>query len=54
MQITHIGIWTNRLEELKSFYVTFFGGKSNEKYINPAKGFESFFIRFDDETAIDS
>ena len=41
MKLHHIAIWTFRLEELKEFYVRFFGGKSNEKYINPKKGFES-------------
>ena len=44
MKLHHIAIWTFRLEELKEFYVRFFGGKSNEKYINPKKGFESYFI----------
>ena len=34
MKLHHIAIWTFRLEELKEFYVRFFGGKSNEKYIN--------------------
>lgn len=42
MKLHHIAIWTFRLEELKEFYVRFFGGKSNEKYINPKKGFESY------------
>jgi catechol 2,3-dioxygenase-like lactoylglutathione lyase family enzyme len=37
MKLHHIAIWTFRLEELKEFYVRFFGGKSNEKYINPRK-----------------
>lgn len=53
MQIAHIGIWTNQLEELKRFYITFFGGVANDKYINPMKGFESYFIRFDGEAAIE-
>lgn len=53
MQITHIGLWTNQLEELKSFYITFFGGVANDKYINPKKEFESYFIRFDSEAAIE-
>ena len=28
MKLHHIAIWTFRLEELKEFYVRFFGGKS--------------------------
>ena len=46
MKLHHIAIWTFRLEELKDFYVRFLGGTSNEKYINPKKGFESYFISF--------
>ena len=47
MRIHHIAIWTFRLEEMKEFYVRYFKGTSNEKYVNPKKGFESYFIRFD-------
>ena len=47
MHISHIAIWTTRLEELRNFYITYFNGTSNEKYINPKKGFESYFISFD-------
>lgn len=48
MKITHIAIWTNNLENLKNFYLKYFNGKSNEKYRNLKKGFESYFISFDD------
>lgn len=37
MHISHIAIWTTRLEELRNFYITYFNGTSNEKYINPKK-----------------
>lgn len=46
MQLHHVAIWTLRLEELKEFYVRYFGGVSNEKYVNPRKGFASYFITF--------
>ncbi|MDE6499189.1 MAG: VOC family protein [Rikenella sp.] len=46
MRLTHVALWTTRLEELRAFYTTYFGGTSGEKYTNPAKGFESYFIRF--------
>lgn len=49
MKIHHIAIWTFRLEEMKEFYTRYFGGVSNEKYINPKKGFESYFLRFDED-----
>ncbi len=47
MKIHHLALWTFRLEKLKEFYTTYFHGKSNEKYVNPKKGFESYFISFD-------
>ncbi len=47
MRIEHIAIWTEKLEELKEFYCKFFNGKSNEKYENKVKKFESYFISFE-------
>jgi lactoylglutathione lyase len=47
MRIDHIAIWTQHLEKMKHFYETYFHGKSGEKYINPRKNFESYFIEFD-------
>lgn len=46
MHISHIAIWTKDLEAMKDFYTTYFGGESNEKYVNPLKHFESYFICF--------
>lgn len=51
MKINHIAIWTNQLEELREFYTQYFNGISNEKYVNPNKGFESYFIKFGDDSA---
>ena len=48
MKIHHIAIWTFQLEEMKEFYTRYFNGSSNEKYINPKKGFESYFLHFDE------
>lgn len=47
MRIEHIAIWTQNLEELKNFYVNYFGGICGEKYVNSKKGFESYFISFE-------
>ena len=44
MHIHHIALWTTQLEELKDFYITYFKGTGNEKYINPLKGFESYLV----------
>lgn len=53
MKIHHIAIWTFRLEELKDFYIRYFGGTSNDKYINPKKGFQSYFIYFDEGASLE-
>lgn len=34
MTLEHVAIWTERLEALKDFYVKYFDGVPNEKYIN--------------------
>ncbi|MGL4676321.1 MAG: VOC family protein [Brevinema sp.] len=47
MIIEHIALWTNNLEQSKDFYCHFFGGTANQKYTNPTKKFESYFITFD-------
>ncbi len=47
MKISHIAIWTNNLEQLREFYCTYFGAKSNEKYVNSIKQFSSYFLTFE-------
>ena len=46
MKIEHVAIWTTDLEQLKDFYATYFGAQANNKYTNPEKGFESYFLQF--------
>lgn len=53
MQLHHIALWTFRLEEMKEFYIRYFNGVSNEKYVNPKKGFESYFIYFTDGASLE-
>jgi lactoylglutathione lyase len=48
MKIAHFALWTNQLEEMKLFYVTYFHAASNEKYYNDKKKFSSYFLSFDD------
>ena len=47
MNINHIAIWTNNLDELREFYCTYFKAKSNEKYVNRVKQFSSYFLTFE-------
>jgi len=53
MRISHLAIWTKDLEGLREFYVKYFGGKNNDKYVNPAKHFESYFVSFEDGTNLE-
>ena len=47
MTIDHIAIWTKKLDQLKDYYVRYFNGLANEKYLNRENHFESFFVTFD-------
>ena len=47
MRIEHLAMWTKELERLKEFYMTYFGAAAGEKYVNPAKQFESYFLAFE-------
>ena len=47
IKIDHVAIWTANLEEMKDYYVRFFGGRANEKYVNRETLFESWFISFE-------
>ena len=53
MRIDHIAIWTRHLEKMKHFYETYFHGKAGEKYLNPRKNFESYFVEFDSGTRLE-
>ena len=46
MRIGHVAIWTTDLERLRSFYETYFQAEASNKYINPEKWFESYFLSF--------
>ena len=47
MTIDHIALWVKDLELMKSFYSKYFDGEAGEKYVNKAKQFSSYFIRFE-------
>lgn len=46
MILEHVALWTNDLEQLKEFYIKYFDAVPNQKYYNPAKEFESYFLSF--------
>ncbi len=53
MKIDHIAIWTNNLERLRDFYVKYFNARSNEKYVNSKRSFESYFLSLDSGSRIE-
>lgn len=53
MRITHIAIWTKDLEGMKAFYKKYFSCTSSKKYINSPKGFESYFLNFNDSCKLE-
>jgi lactoylglutathione lyase len=46
MILEHVAIWTDKLEELKDYYVKYFDGICNEKYTNRKNQFNSYFVSF--------
>ena len=49
MKISHIAIWTEDLERLKEFYLTYFNATAGNIYINSSKQFSSYFLHFEDD-----
>ena len=48
MKIEHVAIYTRDLEAIRSFYTKYFQATSNDLYVNPKKGFSSYFLSFAD------
>ncbi|MBX7125719.1 MAG: VOC family protein [Cyclobacteriaceae bacterium] len=47
MKLEHIAIYTTDLENLRAFYLHWFGGQCGARYNNSVTGFTSYFLRFD-------
>jgi lactoylglutathione lyase len=47
MKIEHVAMWTFDLERLRSFYEKYFNAIAGERYFNPRKEFQSYFLRFE-------
>ena len=47
MKIEHVAIWTTDIERLRTFYEKHFQAVAGDKYFNPAKRFESYFLTLD-------
>ncbi|KPM47489.1 VOC family protein [Jiulongibacter sediminis] len=52
-KIEHLALYCRNLEAMRSFYIAYFGAKCNEKYVNSTKGFESYFLTFDEGSRLE-
>jgi lactoylglutathione lyase len=52
-KIEHVAMYCHNLETIKTFYEKYFGGKCGEKYANSSKGFESYFLSFEDGSRLE-
>lgn len=48
MKIEHIALYVKDLERTRTFFINYFGARSNEGYHNSKTGFRSYFLSFDD------
>lgn len=53
MHIHHVALWVRDIEMMKNFYVKYFKCTHGEKYINPEKGFESYFLNFEGKAKLE-
>ena len=52
-KIEHIALWVSDLEGMRRFYETYFGARPNQKYTNPQKRFQSYFLSFEDGSRLE-
>lgn len=48
LKINHIAIWAEDIELLRNFYEKYFGCSAGNKYYNPNKKFQSYFLSFEE------
>ena len=53
IRLDHLALYTSQLEVIRQFYEKYFGATANEKYLNPRKEFESYFLSFAGETRLE-
>jgi lactoylglutathione lyase len=52
-KIEHVAMYCQNLETIKDFYEKYCGCKSGTKYTNATKGFESYFLSFEDGSRLE-
>lgn len=53
MIIHHIALWTPDLERLRAYYEKYFGAVAGQKYTNPVKQVETYFLSFEGQTRLE-
>lgn len=53
MKIEHIAMYVNEIEEMRNFFVRYFGAASNDGYYNQTTEFKSYFLEFDDGSRLE-
>ncbi len=48
MKIEHVAVYASNPENMRDFFVKYFGAESDSGYRNLTTGFRSFFLSFDD------
>ncbi len=46
MHIEHLALWVRDLDQMRTFYETYFAATANDRYTNETKGFSSYFLTF--------
>lgn len=47
MRIEHFALWARDIEKMRAFYLRYFEAKSNERYFNEKKQYQSYFLSFE-------
>jgi lactoylglutathione lyase len=53
MEINHIAIYTDDLEQMKAFYEAYFNASSNQGYHNANTELRTYFLSFEDNTRLE-
>lgn len=53
MQVNHIALYVNDLEQMKDFYMKYFDASANSKYHNVKTGLQTYFLSFKDGARIE-
>lgn len=53
MKLEHSAMYVNDLEQMKTFYQTYFDAVPNDKYHNPKTGLETYFLSFKGDSRLE-